>query len=116
MTGVICQIFVYLLAVYGAIALVICIASSVAKIARDEKPGMKMVLVVKNQGDCIEGTVKNLLSSNFLGKTIPAKTLTVVDMGSTDDTGRILELLKNDYEFLDVKNQEDRDSIFEGLE
>lgn len=116
MPEILCQVFVYLLAVYGAIALIISIAGSISKTAKDENQGMRVVVLVKNQDACIEGTVRSLLSSNFLGKTVPVKTLTVVDMGSTDDTGKILQLLKNDYEFLEVITEEKRDSIFDGLD
>ena len=116
MPEIVYNVFVYLLAVYGAIALVISIVESISKSARESIPGMRLVLEVKNQEEYIEGVLKNLFSSSMLGKTIPVDSITVLDMGSTDNTLKILKLLGKDYECLEVLEEKDKEKIFEGLD
>ena len=110
------NMFVYLLAVYGAIALIISIIESISKNIKEGISGMRLILQVKNQQEYIEGVVRNLCSGNVLGKVVPVKTITVLDMGSSDDTLKILKLLNRDFNCLEIIERDEKEKIFEGFD
>jgi len=72
----------------------------------------KLVLIVKNQGEVIEGVLRNALQRDFIRKLMPDGRLTVVDMGSTDDTVEILKKLEMDYECIEVLKKSEMESLF----
>jgi len=44
------------------------------------------VLIVRNQGETIEGVLRNVLPRDFIRKLMPGGKLHVLDMDSDDDT------------------------------
>ncbi|MDP4092285.1 MAG: hypothetical protein Q8920_02900 [Bacillota bacterium] len=116
MSQVIYDTFIYLLAVYGAIVLVISIAGSIHRSFNEYNPGMKLILEVKNQEEKIEGILRNLLAGNAIGRIIPVSSITVIDMGSTDDTLKILKLLSKDYECIKILEKQDAEKAVSEFE
>ena len=72
----------------------------------------KLVLIVKNQEDAIEGIVRNIFLSNCLKGISNKCGLTIVDMGSSDDTLKILSKLKSRYKNLEILEADKKDEIF----
>lgn len=116
MLAVLFNVFVYLLALYGAVYLVIGFVDSIRKRVNIKDQGVKFILLVKNQEDCVEGLIGNIFKGNLLGDVISEGNFTVLDMGSTDDTLIILEKLKRDYQYLNILKLDERDEIFKYFE
>lgn len=112
MLKVIIDIFLYILALYGAIALIMGVFNSLKTEAYRKNGQTRLVLMVKNQEETIEGSVRSLLSEDILYKTISTGKLIILDMGSSDKTLEILEKLKNDFEQLDVIKETEKEKIF----
>lgn len=115
MPGIIYDVLIYLLAVYGALTLIFSIASSVYYRTKTENRNVKLVLVVKNKQDIIEYFVGCIFKGSILKKVIPGGKLTVLDMGSSDETRGILDKLKRDYEYIDIIKEEEKEKIFQGF-
>ena len=75
-----------------------------------------MVLIVKNQEEVIEGIIRNLSSADILRKAMTTEKLTILDMSSSDKTLEILNKLKSDYEYFDILEEDEKESIFAGFE
>jgi hypothetical protein len=116
MTTVMFDVFVYILALYGAVYLVIGFVDSIRKRFKNENKSIKFILLVKNQEGCIEGIIRDIFIGNSLGGLITQDSFTVLDMGSTDETLKILEKLKRDYQYLNVLNYEEKNEIFKYFE
>lgn len=116
MWKIILQILVYLLAVYGALALSFIVISSIIKRTKHDNSRLKLVLLVKDREESIEGVVRNVFSGNMLRKTMSDNKFTVLDMGSTDETWKILNKLKCDYEQMELLNIGEKEKIFEGFD
>jgi len=113
---VISEIITYLLAVYGAFALIISIINSIHIGSMNENSGMKLVLIQRNQEETIEGVVRSILAKDLINMITPGENLTVLDMGSTDETIEVLTKLENDYECIEVLKSGEREKIFEYFE
>ncbi len=109
-------ILICLLALYGAIALSIIVINSIFQRVKSEKSKLKLILLVKDNEEAIEGIIRNIFAGNFLRKVIPESKLTVLDMGSTDETLKILGKLKCEYEQLELLSMAEKDNAFEGFE
>ncbi|HOM01331.1 MAG TPA: hypothetical protein PLH43_00700 [Acetivibrio sp.] len=77
---------------------------------------VKLVLIVKNQGETIEGVLRNVLPRDFIRKLMPGGKLMVLDMGSNDDTMDILRRLEKDYECLEVLGKSEKDALFKSFD
>lgn len=115
MVRVLFDICVCILAVFGAISLIIAVVNSVCQRTQGDNPNVRLVLVVKDQGDMIEGIIRNIFTGDFLSKVMSKKKLIVFDMGSTDDTVNILIKLKKSYEYMDILGIEDKEKLFDCL-
>lgn len=116
MWKIILQILVYLLAVYGALALSFIVFNSISQRTKPERFKLKLVLLVKDREDSIEWVVRNVFSGSTLRKTMSENKFTVLDMGSTDETWKILNKLKGDYEQMELLNIGEKEKIFEGFD
>ncbi|MCR4435147.1 MAG: hypothetical protein QHH06_07165 [Clostridiales bacterium] len=116
MPDIIYEVFIYLLAVYGALTLIISVFSSIYRRSKPENGNVKLVLAVKNQQETVEGMVRSIFKSDLLHRLVPDNTLTVLDMGSTDETLKILSTLKKEYEYIDIIKQEEKERVFNGFE
>lgn len=68
----------------------------------------EMLLKVENDEDTIEDTIRILAEEIFFtSKEKLFSSLTVVDMGSSDNTIKIASMLKREYPFLVIKDKND---------
>jgi glycosyltransferase involved in cell wall biosynthesis len=75
------------------------------------KRSAKLVLIVKDQEESIEGIVKNIAACELIKKAMTDGELTVIDTGSTDRTVDILRKLEKDYEFIKVMTENEKERI-----
>lgn len=115
MLNILSKILLYFLASYGILVLLMTIVDSIRQRVRLENSMIKMVLLIKNQEETIEGVVRNIYIENILKKVLSSNRMSIVDMGSEDKTMEILIKLKKDYEFFDLLNANERETIFEGF-
>ena len=109
-------ILICLLASYGALSLIIGVANSIYGRTKGRDSKIRLVLVIKNQAEAIEGIIRNIFNGDVLGKAMSDGCLMVVDMGSTDETMSILMKLRDDYECIDIFKQDEKEKIFESFE
>lgn len=107
------EILVYILALYGLVSLISDSLKQFKQTSDMKHTKIKMVLLVKDQEEVIEGVVRNIYLERLLDKAMVSDKLTVIDMGSSDDTDKILSRLKDKYDFIDVITKEQKDKIFE---
>jgi hypothetical protein len=110
------QILIYLLAAYGVLALWYIIIKAVLQKTKSEKSNVKLVLMLKDREEAVEGIVRSLFSGNLFRKFICNGKVTVLDMGSKDETWMILNKLKSDYEQLELINVNEKEKIFNEFE
>ncbi|RCX21022.1 hypothetical protein DFR58_101227 [Anaerobacterium chartisolvens] len=106
------EVFVGLLAIYGIISLVSGLISPIRQRLGSESSRVKMVIIMKNQEQTAEGIIRNIFTADILRRVMSNEKLTVIDMGSSDNTRRILDTLKNDYDFFDVLSENEKEDIF----
>lgn len=103
------EAFVYVMALYGFITIVENMIDSLAKKARVNKTSYKLVLSVKNQQESIEGVIREIFGDElFNDKNLNTRVI-VIDKGSTDETVKILRKLQEDYENLEVIEEEEQE-------
>ncbi|MDP4179509.1 MAG: hypothetical protein Q8942_00265 [Bacillota bacterium] len=112
MFNIIPEILIYLLAVYGMLSLVISVVDSITQHKTTKNSDAKLVLIVKNQQDTVEGLVRGMLTGGAIRNIIMNGKLNIIDMGSNDDTLQILTKLKNSYDVIDIYNKTERNEIF----
>lgn len=106
------EFIMVILATYGFLTIIHDLVLAIKSKSKYQNSMIKLVLIVKNQGDVIEGVLRNVLPRSFIRKLMPEGKLTILDMGSKDDTLKILQKLEIDYECLEVVNQTEKDIIF----
>lgn len=110
--GIILKFVVYLLAIYGALTLIMGIFGALRTSLHLKGSKLKLVLLVKNSEKFIEYLIKDMILKFLSDRSIPIDALTVVDMDSIDDTGAILEKLGKDFECMEVLSDKDKEKIF----
>jgi len=110
------DIVVYMFATYGLIVFLHELLVSIKHSRQYRSSMIKLVLIVKNQGEVIEGVLRNALQRDLIRKLMPDGRLTVVDMGSTDDTVEILKKLEKDYECIEVLKKSEMERLFESFD
>lgn len=108
-------ILVFLLSIYGTLSLMICIGSIIWHRMKIENPDIRLVLVVKNQEEALEGIIRSIFKEDLLRKSMCSGILNVIDAGSKDQSREILQKLKDEYEYINIIRYEDREKIFEGF-
>jgi cellulose synthase/poly-beta-1,6-N-acetylglucosamine synthase-like glycosyltransferase len=106
MLDILIQSLVCFFAVYGAIQMGFNIYNTLTDI-QYKKDDIYIIVTVKNQQDTIEGIIRSIVwrsLNNHHGGTVP--NILVVDMGSTDDTLKILNKLCGEYDFIQVTDSE----------
>jgi len=78
-----------------------------------KKSGLKLILAVKDQENTIEGVIREIYGSGVLERTMGDGYLTVVDMGSKDDTLKILTRLQKRYQGLEITCCRDMESVLD---
>jgi hypothetical protein len=94
----VCEFLLYLFATYGFAIFVIEFFKSIA--GRGNGKGIKFCLLVKDCQDNIEGVVRSVMSSGLPKKYTEDRGITVIDLGSADQTRNILERLEKDIDKL----------------
>lgn len=115
MLSIFISIFIYLLAFYGAIVLVLTIVNSMRFRVQEDNPKMKLIVLVKDNEDNVEGAVRGIFSGELLRKLRVSGKLTMLDMGSKDDTKKILSKLADEYPHLEFVEEPEKEKIFEGF-
>lgn len=110
------EVFVCVLAAYGFITLIHELILSIKQNRSYKNSMVKLVLMVKNQGETIEGVLRNVLPRDFLRKLMPGGKLIILDMGSKDETLDILRKLERDYECLEVLKRSEKEVLFKYFE
>ncbi|NLD48830.1 MAG: hypothetical protein GX660_16830 [Clostridiaceae bacterium] len=105
------EILLCILASYGLISLVYDMVLSIRNKINYDNSMARLVLIVKNQGEVIEGVLRNALSRDFLRKLMPEGRLTILDMGSKDDTLDILRKLEVDFECIEVLKRNEMEAL-----
>lgn len=116
MANTVMNVVIYLLAVYGALSIIISIGNIVFTERCTNLKNARLVLMVKDCGQAVEGVVEYILKEGVLKKARVEDVLTIVDLGSTDDTQAVLAKLQEMHECLSLVEYKDREQIFKGLE
>lgn len=109
------ELLVYLFAVYGMLSLIISAIESFSKRKKPSNNGVRLVILIKNQQDNVEGIVKTILSGETARDIVSNGKLYIVDMGSEDETIKILKKLKNNYDMIEIFNKDEKELIFEEI-
>jgi hypothetical protein len=91
------------------------IIDSIRQRVRIENAMVKLVLIIKNQEETIEGALRNIYIGSALKKVLPVNRMIIVDMGSEDKTMDILIKMKKDYDFFEILNDNEKETIFNGF-
>lgn len=107
-------VLIWTLAFYGLFEIVrsiinICICT---KLHTD---GIYLIVATKNQENCIEGFLRNLMFKLIYGKEEIIKNILVVDLNSTDKTKDIIEKLQNDYSEIKILNFKECKDLIENM-
>jgi len=102
----------YTLAIYGALSLIISFVGLAGQKEVDGKHKVRMILMVKNAEEVIEGIVRNVFLGGILRKLMCNGRLTVMDMGSSDRTADILNKLKHEYGYIDILDESEKEKVF----
>lgn len=92
------EFLLYLFATYGFAIFVIEFFRNI--VGRGNGKGIKFCLLVRNCQDNIEGAVRTVMNSGLPQKYTEDKGITVIDLGSVDETRKILERLERDIDNL----------------
>ena len=105
-------VFLWIMALFGVIMLVIHIISTVGRPSRSKQGGYSIVITVEKDREDIEGIIRWLiLKDQAPGNGGTFDGIVVVDKGATDDTLRILSRLARQYPCLRVVKPEDLKGI-----
>lgn len=99
------------LAVYGLVSLVTYIFSLIRQKARNGNHGIRLVMLVKNQAEDIEGIVRNIYEKDLLRMAGLPDNLTIIDMSSGDETAQILERLGKQFGYIDILYEDDYNKL-----
>ncbi|MGE5328928.1 MAG: glycosyltransferase [Deltaproteobacteria bacterium] len=95
------QVIIWILALYGLIEIII--EAYRAVFVLNNVKDMYILIAVKNQEENIEGVVRSIVFKNLYNRNDEIfNNIIIADMGSTDNTVKILEKLCSEYECLKV--------------
>lgn len=103
MSNFILNVLLWTLALYGLIEILRNVISA-CKYTNLKSDGIYLIIAVKNREDKIEGFLRSMLSKFIYRKGENFKEIIVTDLGSEDNTLRILNALQKDYECIKVSN------------
>jgi len=112
MLDTVLKFIVCVLAIYGALSLAVSILSLIPVKIINVKGKIRMVLMVKDSEEVIEGVVRNVFASDAVREFSTDGKLTVVDLGSRDGTIDILNRLKESYVGMEVLDNNDKERVF----
>ena len=77
--------------------------------------GIYIIIATKNQENKIEGFLRTILFRIMYGKEDCVKDVIVADLGSTDDTVKILNKLSKDYNEIKVLNWKECKEVIDSI-
>ncbi|MGE5472833.1 MAG: glycosyltransferase [Ignavibacteriales bacterium] len=108
------QVIIWVLALYGLIEIMIEIYKAVFVL--NNVKDMYILVAVKNQEESIEGIVRSIVFKNLYDKNEEIfNNIIIADMGSTDNTVKILKKLCNEYEFLKLIDCSESNNIMKEI-
>lgn len=110
--SILLNILIYLFAACGAIFIIILLINRIPNRNENDKSKLSLVIMVRNKQDIVEGLVRNFFRGNFLQRVAPDMKITVIDMGSNDETWEILKRLAETYDCLDLIKENEKEKIF----
>lgn len=99
-------IILCLFALYGLICIIYKWSDLILNTSEESIGNPYLIMTVKNRQEDIEGVVRALAWQIISKKNDIAKELVIIDMGSKDDTLKILSRLESEYEFLHIMTKE----------
>jgi hypothetical protein len=105
-------LIIYIFALYGVLSIVSITVKRFCYNIKLKSSDTRIVLLVKNKEDVIEGIIKSIFKGEVLKNLIWDNSIYVVDMGSKDATVNILKKLKKIYTGLETLEIKDRENIF----
>ena len=73
----------------------------------NQREKARVVLTVKNRQDSVESQIRSIVWQYLHKNSIAGvPEIIVVDLGSTDDTPKILERIANDYSFVHITDKD----------
>ncbi len=98
------QIIFYSFAIYGFLCVLIKIYDhiKIKNLFNSNDSIFKVVLIIKNQENIIEGVIRNMIISDFNRLISLSKGLTIIDFDSTDKSFEIITKLSKQHKFLNV--------------
>lgn len=77
--------------------------------------GIYVIIAAKNQEDEIEGFLRSFLFRIIYGKEENIKNIIVTDLDSNDDTIKILNKLKDEYQGIKITNWKECKNVIENI-
>lgn len=98
------QIIFYSFSIYGFLCALIKIYNhiKIKNLFNSNNSIFKVILIIKNQENIIEGVIRNMIISDFNRLISLSKELTIIDLDSTDKSFEIVTKLSKQYRFLNV--------------
>ena len=112
---IVINILVWTLAFYGLFEIIknIIYICTCTKLSSD---GIYFIVAVKNQENCIENFIRNIMFKIIYGREEKVKNIILVDLNSTDQTECIVEKLQKEYEQIKVINWKECRELIENIE
>jgi hypothetical protein len=107
--------FICLLAVYGGFSILFGIIEERRFRPAIKSNNVRVAIIVKDAEENIEAIVRNAFSYDFQGRALSAHNIAVVDLGSSDDTLRILGKMGSNNQCIDIYTVEDKCKVFSDL-
>lgn len=112
MRNVVVIFLIYLFASFGFICFLRMLIESIDFSHSFKNTKKVLAVLVKNQEESVEGSIRRIISSEILKKASLDGELIILDMGSTDKTMEILEKLQYDNDCVGVIKNSEKERIF----
>ena len=111
---VIISITVWTLALYGLFEIIKNIIY-ICTYTKLNSKGIYFILAVKDQENCIENFIRNIMFKIIYGKEDKIKDIIIVDLDSEDNTKVIIEKLQKEYEQIKILSIKDCKELLENI-
>lgn len=115
MLDFILSVIIWTLALYGLIEIIkkIYYIYTTTNLKSD---GIYFILAVKNQEKTIEGFLRTVLFRITYGKEEDIKKIIITDLGSTDNTPKIIDKMQKDYQYINVLEWKECKEIIDNID
>ena len=108
------NVIFYTLAFYGLIEIIKNIYY-ILTYTNLKSDGIYLIVAVKNQENQIEGFLRTVLFRMIYGKEEMIKQILIADLGSTDETTKIVEKIGKDYDYIKPVNWKECKEIIDNI-